>query len=621
MNTSKGDLAKSYCYFCKLEPKIFFKFPCGHLLCEKCTQTKIISSCFKKKLINPFTFNCSLCKTSKLEKTPIEILDFLNKISSSKGICKKHNYDYENYCPKCRLWLCKECKSKFHDEYFSQHQLSDSDAKEEDNKCEFHHELDKNFYCKDCKISLCKQCALKDHKVHWIISFTDYEEQFQKNYTKLKFKTFEDAKKEIETSTTNTENSINDDYNQVCSKIEKTISSLKQFLSDLTKIKEKKIEELHTYSKIIKKVYSTYFSEKERKDKNIQSIRMLDKIDSEFSNVFYDKKHRDARALGKIDKVLSEILSVNIFPINFQFVSHENISPTRKDFLKCEGTIRSQTSWVNCLVELKDGQLATGGGGWAGSSDKTIRIYNIVTLKEDFKLKGHRDDVLSLVQLKDGRLASGSLDMTIKIWDLEIQKEVLTLTSHEGNVQCLIQLSDGRLASGSGDKTIKIWDTTFTKCHTLLGHTDRVRALIQLQDLRLASGSYDNTIIIWDINKMKGVFTLTEHVDDVYCLLQLADGRLASGSRDNTIKIWNLKSMSLEFSLSGHSQCVLCLTQLRDGRIVSGSGDKTIKVWKIDARTEEFTLEGHSDIVNSLIELRDGRLVSCSLDRTIKIWG
>jgi len=55
-----------------------------------------------------------------------------------------------------------------------------------------------------------------------------------------------------------------------------------------------------------------------------------------------------------------------------------------------------------------------------------------------------------------------------------------TLTGHSNVVVSVIQLSDGRLCSGSNDETIKIWNLTSGYCEqTLTGHSSIVYSVIQ----------------------------------------------------------------------------------------------------------------------------------------------
>ena len=75
----------------------------------------------------------------------------------------------------------------------------------------------------------------------------------------------------------------------------------------------------------------------------------------------------------------------------------------------------------------------------------------------EFSLSGHSECVLSLIQLRDGRLVSGSSDKTIKVWRLTTKKEEFTLKGHNDIVNSLVELKDGKLASSSLDRTIKIW--------------------------------------------------------------------------------------------------------------------------------------------------------------------
>ena len=61
------------------------------------------------------------------------------------------------------------------------------------------------------------------------------------------------------------------------------------------------------------------------------------------------------------------------------------------------------------------------------------------------------------MELLDGRIVSGSSDWTIKIWNLNDKTCMQTLLGHKSTIFTLAQLPDGRLISGEADKMIYIW--------------------------------------------------------------------------------------------------------------------------------------------------------------------
>ena len=126
------------------------------------------------------------------------------------------------------------------------------------------------------------------------------------------------------------------------------------------------------------------------------------------------------------------------------------------------------------------------------STDKGMSCLTGLIIKT---LTGHTNEVLSLAVLRDGTLASGSSDKTIRIWNVTSGLTIKTLTGHTNSVSSLAVLQDGTLASGSADNTIRIWNVTNrSTIKTLTGHTNQVYSLAVLRDGTVASGSRDGTI-------------------------------------------------------------------------------------------------------------------------------
>ena len=77
----------------------------------------------------------------------------------------------------------------------------------------------------------------------------------------------------------------------------------------------------------------------------------------------------------------------------------------------------------------------------------------------------------------DGRrVVSGSSDKTLKVWDVETGKCVATLEGHSAWVIGVAVFPDGqRVVSGSWDNTLKVWDLATGEClATLEGHSECV---------------------------------------------------------------------------------------------------------------------------------------------------
>ena len=130
----------------------------------------------------------------------------------------------------------------------------------------------------------------------------------------------------------------------------------------------------------------------------------------------------------------------------------------------CE--LKRHSGKINCMCELKNGYLFTGGARANNKKD----CYIIVWKPDDENgynhhqtLSGHNSDISDIIQLKDGRIASSSKDRTLIIWKAKIENESIkyvqdeTLTEYPHGMYSLLELSDNRICAVTSNNSIISW--------------------------------------------------------------------------------------------------------------------------------------------------------------------
>jgi WD40 repeat protein len=145
-------------------------------------------------------------------------------------------------------------------------------------------------------------------------------------------------------------------------------------------------------------------------------------------------------------------------------------------------------------------------------------------------------------------LASGSSDGSIKLWDISSRREVRTLTGHTDSITS-IEFSEDRktVAAGSSDGSLLIWDVRNDDASVQLtrGPDPMWSACLSPDGSKLAVGTDSGSISMWDIRSKTHVGTFV-HGEPVNVVAVSPDGKvMASGGRGNTESVLTFRPESL----------------------------------------------------------------------------
>jgi len=237
---------------------------------------------------------------------------------------------------------------------------------------------------------------------------------------------------------------------------------------------------------------------------------------------------------------------------------------------------------------------------------------------EDFELfvqLGHSGRINSVNFSPDGNFVlSGSTDNTLKLWNVNTGREIRTFRGHSGSVNSVSFSPDGNFVlSGSTDKTLKLWNVnTGREIRTFRGHSGSVNSVSFSPDGEYAvSGSNDKSLILWDIDKGERIKVFCGHNAAILSVAFSFDGRyVVSGSgesgyhypkgrgnakfqtKDTTIRLWEVSSSKQLKAFEGHSREVISVAFSQDGKHILSSGlDSTVRFWDVESGNQIWSYD------------------------------
>lgn len=253
--------------------------------------------------------------------------------------------------------------------------------------------------------------------------------------------------------------------------------------------------------------------------------------------------------------------------------------------------------------------------------------------EEGGTLEGHRERVSSVAFSPDGKtLASGSSDNTIKLWDLQSGMMTHTLTGHRNDVNVVAFSPDGSLlASASDDHTVKLWDPhTGSQGATLKAHHEGIKCIAFSPDgTMLASKDYENGIIaVWD-TKTGNLRQEIDRVDWVETIVFSPDGKSMFWDDDTGGRIysWDLRSNWFsDLTISSRSSQLIFSP---DGTTLASAAGSSIKLYDAKTRRLRRMIPVSDDEIYVIAYSPDGRTLASSSgvssmdyvqESTIKFW-
>jgi telomerase protein component 1 len=279
------------------------------------------------------------------------------------------------------------------------------------------------------------------------------------------------------------------------------------------------------------------------------------------------------------------------------------------------------TARITAVAISRDGKW-----GLSGSTDTTVRVWNLQTGLCAIVLRLHRHEVSAVAMADDGSKAvSGDAKGMMCVWNAATGSCMYRLQSPGRQIDAIGLSADHRhVICGSREGELLKWDLRTGEARQLAKIPGRWA--ITPDGRTAALGDARGIISVWDTVTEKQVAEFADPRCPVIVLGISADGNLvvsASQALDHTVRTWDARTGRCVRTMEGYAECVnQVAVDFGSGTAVAAARatDFPVHVWSIRASPWR-ELKGHFAIVNS-VAISDGAKVVLSGgdDRIVRCW-
>jgi hypothetical protein len=389
--------------------------------------------------------------------------------SKPLNIKKENNTNLNYLCDKCSNIFCFECQKNTQCLNNNvPHQIINIDYY--DFYCRNHKTFKIRAYCKICEKLICEKCEYQTCENHNIIN--------DKNiFTYSKYLENKKLLDKAEEKLTSDIEKLKYDYisyfNQLIAKIKKEYSNF--FQSNLERIR------------VLRSLMNYYHQNEASQNYNVPLfVNLLKNSHFDFSIPILD--------LDKINVITNNF---------FNFLEKNSVITQNKIEFKLIKNFPSGDHQIKSLISLNDGRLAI-------SSENRIRIFfpNIFDFQRDLTCL---ENITTILQLKDNRIACGTEFGKIFIWNNNISKNSFDnkINAHNGIIHQILQINynnNNNLVSCGTDKLIKFFEIEepFNCIKIIEDHNDIITCIFNFNDNLFISSELGG-IFFWDLNEYRNI--------------------------------------------------------------------------------------------------------------------